>query len=240
MTCDDYRSGFIFYARHELPPAEESAMAAHLAECAECRREFESEIAFSREVHNASAPFRDAAARIGKHVSHSPVAQATRLPRRRGFSIPGARRAAWPAAGLALAAAIIVFVLVQRVPVRETDDVPSWAVRHYALIDQAHPLRGDEETVRAWFKEHHGIDVTPPRNADYATLTGCKMVEIDSLPAPLLRFEGADTSAVFMLPARFRSGSDAGTIRKEGYIIRVWSEGAFSYLKITPDSRRGT
>ena len=37
MTCDDYRSGFALYIRHELPPAEESATVEIVADIADLK-----------------------------------------------------------------------------------------------------------------------------------------------------------------------------------------------------------
>ena len=229
------------YAGGQLPAAEDSAVAEHLGGCADCRRELDEEITFSRQVHNATVPFRQSTLRIEERAASAA------LP---GGRVPGRLRAAAGralsarrtlAAGLALCILVAV-VLIFRGPGRELDRVSSWAVDHFPLIDQTHSIHGDARTVRLWFKEHHQIDVVPPREADYTALAGCKMAEIDSEPAPLLRFEGKDTSAVFMLPVRFRNiaGSGAGTFRKGEYVIRVWSEEGVPYLRIMRDAAPGT
>jgi hypothetical protein len=239
MTCDDCRRDLLFYAGGELLPGEASAIEAHLRECGDCRLALEEERAFARDVHNASVQFRHTTKRVGDRLSHEPRRATLRrtLPAHSlaRLARPGAAMAAYVALCVA-AAAVILF----RAQDPGTDRVVSWAVEHYPLIDQTHPLRGDAVAVREWFKEHHGLDVSPPRDADYSTLAGCKMTEIDSEPAPFLRFEGKDTSAIFMLPPGIRSAAEGkGVIRMSGYMIRVWSEGDCRYLKISRSSPEG-
>jgi hypothetical protein len=253
MTCEDCRRDIVFYIGHQLPAPEESEIARHLGECETCRREMKEEIRFARGVHNASAPFRRATLRLGGLPTpgavgaESPLLTFSEKLRRAAGSWGG------PAAGLALAVVTALFVVLNirdhgrdpgrdRGPEPRIEYVSSWAVAHYPLIDQTHSLRGDAESVRTWFKDHHQIDVSPPRSADYSTLAGCKMAELDSEPAPLLRFEGKDTSAVFMLPARYGSvfGSATRTFRQGGYTISEWSEGGWPYLKITREAEKGT
>ncbi len=241
MTCDDCRRDLVFYAGRQLPADEEAAIAAHLATCEECRRELEEERAFARQVHNASTPFRRSTIRIRERLSRAGRAGESRNAG--PVRIPARARFAWAARAAGLALFILTAVLiVLRTQDRETDRVVSWAVAHYPLIDQTHPLRGDAQTVRSWFREHHGIDVSPPRRADYSTLAGCKMAEIGSESVPLLRFEGRDTSAVFLLPARYRdvTGAEERTFRESGFTIRVWSEDGNPYLKITSGVEHGS
>jgi len=231
MTCEDCRSGLVLYVSGQLPATEESATAGHLRGCDACRGELEAEIRFARSVHNASIPFREATARLGERPWSERSADPVR--RVRVFSGRAVPARAVLAASLSLCI-LAAFFMFSRAHDRDIAHVSSWAVDHYALVDQTHPLHGNAEAVRAWFREHHQIDVTPPRDADYSTLAGCKMAEIDSEPAPLLRFEGTDTSAIFMLPSGFRqaAGAGAGTYRKGGYVIRIWSEGGSPFLKI--------
>jgi hypothetical protein len=241
MTCEECRGGLATYAGRQLPSAEQSAIAEHLGECANCRRELEEEITFARQVHNVSVPFRQATLRIQERLEPAAL-PGEHSVRRFGAMVNrifSPRKAL--AAGLALCVLVSV-ILVLRGPDRELEQLSSWAVDHFPLIDQTHPIHGDARTVQLWFREHHQIDVLPPREADYAALTGCKMAEIDSEPAPLLRFEGKDTTAVFMLPGRFRNValSGPGTFRKGEYIIRVWSEEGVPYLRIMRDAASGT
>jgi hypothetical protein len=240
MTCDDCRNGLPLYAGRQLPAGEESEIASHLSGCAACRRELEEEIRFARGVHNASVPFREAIAGLEGRLLNPGAAHESR-PRRFGdlFRRAAGSRAAL-LAGLAVCAAA-AFMLLLPAPDGGVDHVSSWAVDHYPLIDQTHSLRGSADDVRLWFKDHHRIDVSPPKGLDYSTLTGCKMAEIDAEPAPLLRLEGNDTSAVFMLPTKFRRAAESagGPLHRDGYTIRLWSEGGYPYLKITRDQPRG-
>ena len=243
MTCDDCINALPFYVGGQLPPGEETEVAGHLAGCDSCRKDLAGERTFARRVHNATVPFRDAALRMERRLSAQAVPAAHP---RRPFAIFEGRTALTrvvTAASILLAAAA-AFILMRTpgpgpdaAPVATVEELTTWAVGHFPLIDQTHPLRGDAGAVRLWFKVHHAIDVAPPRNADYSTLAGCKMAELDAEPAPLLRFEGKDTSAVFLLPARLLSlaSSRSGTFRKDGFILRLWAEGEYPYLDISRD-----
>jgi len=136
---------------------------------------------------------------------------------------------------LAAGAAFILFVVLPRHE-GQIDGISAWAVDHFPLIDQTHPIHGGPEEVRAWFSAHHGVTVTPPRDADYGSLTGCKMTDMGTDPVPLLRFDGNVTAVVFILPARLATslrGEAVRGMRRGGFVIDVWSEGPEEYLRIT-------
>ena len=233
MTCDECRDNIAPYAAGELPPGESEEIARHIESCRECGRELDEERKLLRAVHNAAIPFREAVLRGesgGEMASaaREPAAPLPRLTRRRRMQaiIGGAL------------AAIAGFLLLVVLPHHgnEIDGVSAWAVDHFPLIDQTHRLKGGPEDVRDWFKTHHGVEVIPPRDADYASLTGCKMIDMGDDPVPMLRFDGNVTSAVFILPARLAPvlrGDDVRGMRRGEYLIDVWSEGQCEYLRIT-------
>lgn len=240
MTCEDCRTGLALYVGRQLPAVEESAIASHLSGCAACRKELEEEITFARTVHNASLPFRRTIAGLEERLLHPGAAQESSLRRFGDILRRAVRSRTALLAGLALCG-VTAFMLFFPAQEGDVEHLSSWAVNHYPLIDQTHSIRGSADEVRLWFRDHHRIDVSPPKTLDYSTLTGCKMAEIDAEPAPLLRLEGSDTSAVFMLPPKFRRAaeSEAGALHRDGYTIRLWAEDGFPYLKVTRDQPKG-
>lgn len=233
MTCDEYQSEFPLYVGHQLLPEEDAEIIAHLQSCALCRQALEEERQFARAVHNVSLPFREASQNIQRSAQKAIRREPQVIPSHRLPESPRMRLAIW---SVAAALALIAVVLLRHPGATEIDHVADWAIENYPLIDQTHALRGDPATVRAWFREHHQIDISPPVNVDYGKLVGCKMAEMGRDPAPLLRFNGRETSAVFILPARFAATFNAmgnRDISRDGFRIVVWAEGGNPYLKIS-------
>ncbi len=236
MICEDCQDSIIFYLKGELTPSEEKEVEAHLKTCDACRRELQLNDRFARAMHNASIPFRRAldGIQVGTLQPPNPPAGETVFTRI-GHLVQGRSRV-YATAGISilLVVGILVGVFLRRTNA-QIDTLAGWAVQHYSMIDQTHPLRGDADTVRVWFRDHHNTDVVPPRKVDYTELVGCKMIDLESDPAPLLRFAGPRPSMVFILPVKYSSivheGAEIG-IEKDGYRIRLWVEGDHPYMRI--------
>ncbi|HUI09066.1 MAG TPA: hypothetical protein VL221_02000 [Bacteroidota bacterium] len=146
------------------------------------------------------------------------------------------RRTQAIAAGALAALAAFVALVFLRPRGNEIESISAWAVDHYPLVDQTHQIHGNADDVRLWFRTHHGIDIIPPRDADYTSLTGCKMTDMGEDPVPLLRFDANVTTAVFILPARLEPtlrGAEVRGLRRGDFVIDVWSEGPGEFLRIT-------
>ncbi|HTO94851.1 MAG TPA: zf-HC2 domain-containing protein [Bacteroidota bacterium] len=233
MTCEECRNNIASYASGDLPPASREEIGRHLETCEECRRELDEERALLRGAHNASIPFREA---VRRGEVRGELVAAEREPKARRVRFTRRRR--WQAiiGGSLAAVAAFVALVILRPHGSEIDSVSDWAVAHYPLIDQTHRMGGGSDAVREWFRTHHGVAVTPPQEVDYASLSGCKMTDMGEDPVPLLRFDGNDTYAVFILPPRFGAalrGEGVRGMHRDGYVIDVWSEGPCEYLRIT-------
>ena len=240
MTCEQCQDHMTFFLTHQLSRAEEEEFRSHVNICEACRRELDEAEHFARAVHNVSVPFRQSTALIENRM---------REPIELGFWhnvlwhwVPGAgerRRKFLLPAGIALVCmAFFLIILLTRTD-SKADPVARWAIQHYSLIDQTHPLQGNADTVRTWFRSHHQVEIVPPQRVDYTGLVGCKMIEWDSEPAPLLRFAGPQPSAVFILPARYGnilpSGREIG-LEMDGYRVHLWIEGNHPYVRISKSS----
>lgn len=221
MSCEDHIELLTGFVDEELSPAEETLVKKHLAECAACTKEVEEIREFNRQMHNETVSFRQATSRIESAVLREIQEKPAPFKLRR-FLQP-----AWIAAAF-----VLLFLLgyqLLQTP-NDQDRLIAWGVEHYALVDQVHPVSGNAETVRQWFQTHHQISVQPPQRVDYSHLTGCKMAELDSHPAPLLRFEEKGPKAVFILPSK---SVKAGTRVANGFQFEFWTEGSRAYMAMS-------
>jgi len=226
MKCEEYQEQLLSYLDHQLASSAEIDLAKHLQTCAACTGEFEELKNFNRSVHNATIPFREASDRI-----RSRAAVAEELNR------VGTFRKVLAPAWIAIAAVFIILVYFVSAPkTSDVEQLASWGIEHYPLLDQAHAVSGNAATVRLWFQEHHHIDVTPPQGVNYSELTGCKMTQLNSQQVPLLRFVGKQEKAVFILPsfaAKSWNARRAQTFLRHGFQIELWTEGNTSYMALT-------
>ena len=227
MKCEEYQEQLLPFVDRQLSSAEEADLLKHLQGCAACTQEMDEIKQFSRAMHNATIPFRESVERIRDHARNKE--QAPSASRIRKFLVP-----AWIGIAIVLVAILGYFALPLRT--YDVERLAFWGIEHYPLVDQAHALTGDAETVRAWFREHHQIKVEPPEKVDYTELTGCKMTQFGSQQVPILRFNGKETKAVFILPATsFLSRPTDRVLSKNGFRIELWSEGKTSYLALTKE-----
>lgn len=224
MNCEDYRELLTAFHDGELSASEVVLLKKHLEECESCSSELEEIRAFSREIHAATAQFREATKRIGATMR-------VRNSRQLVSQGPGWFQPAW------LGAAAVILFLAGFLLLQSMDPngerLASWGLQHYSLVDQTHPVRGNADSVRSWFQEHHGIAVQPPSHVNYASLTGCKMTELDSRPVPLMRFEGREVKAVFILPQNVAYQPGERVLQRDGFRIEFWKEGATAYMALS-------
>ena len=228
MKCEEYQEQFLPYLDRQLSTTEEADLLKHLNGCAACTKEMEEINQFSRAIHNATIPFRESVERIRDHARNKE--QAPSPERIRKFLVP-----AW--IGIAIVLVVIFGYFAFPCRTYDVERLAYWGIEHYPLLDQAHAVTGDAETVRTWFREHHQIDVAPPKKVNYTELTGCKMTQFGSQQVPILRFNGKQTKAVFILPATsFLSRPTSRMLSKNGFRIELWSEGKTPYLALTKET----
>lgn len=218
MNCEDYRELLVALHDGELTPSEEKMVRSHVEECELCRKELEEIREFSANMRGATAPFRDAAARIQSRI-HSKT------------SSPGKRfiNPAWIGIAASLVAIAVLFYF--RSPRPDAIKMADWGIQHYVLVDQAHPITGDAEAVKGWFRQHHNLSVVPPTRIDYSHLTGCKVADLNSQQVPLLRLEEKPVKAVFILPDNAVQSTSA-SISRDGFHVEFWREQSSLYMSV--------
>jgi len=231
MTCENYQERILSFLDHELLPAEQADLAKHLKDCAVCAREFDEVKQFRQEMHQATIPFRQSSQKIQVEVlkrarEENKIALQTLPVWNRIFSpLP-------IAITLMLLFVIGYFLLPRREPLIE--QLASFGIQHYSLVDQTHPVRGDAQTVRVWFRDHHHMEVVPPAKINYAELSGCKMTELNSEQVPLLRLDGEMTKAIFILPTKYRGVvRHVDELSRDGFRIEFWSENDNAYMALS-------
>lgn len=237
MKCEQCEENLLSYLDQQLPSEEAEEIAGHVRQCSHCQKELEELKQFSRSMHNVTIPFRESIENVQAEVLNA-IGQRKEehtVQWVRRFFVSG-KRAPMLWSGIASVCIIVAAFLLLRPDNSRLDQVIAWGIEHYPLVNQVHALRGDADGVRNWFREHHNVDVRPPEKVNYADLVGCKMTELESEPAPLLRFDGQQTSAVFILPARFSgsAGRDGiNDLSRNGFHVELWSEEGNTYLLVS-------
>jgi anti-sigma factor RsiW len=220
MNCEDYRDLLVALGDNELSESEETLLKKHLQDCSECSKELNEIRRFTQQMHKTTAPFRDSVQRIT--VPETIKRNPWRLP---------------PWAAIAAAFVLIASFWYLKFSGPDVEQLTSWGIQHYTLVEQTHPLSGDASTVSAWFQEHHHISVRPPQRVDYSRLSGCKFTEINSLPVALLRLEEKPVRAVFIMPQKSVLPMQQKVLYRAGYQIEFWKEDATLYMSLAPQNK---
>lgn len=220
MTCEDYRDLLVALDDNELAESEETLLKKHLQECSECSKELNEIQQFRQQIHKTTVPFRESAQRIS----------APQTIKRRTSPLP-----AWAAIAAALVLIASFWYLKSSQP--DVDQLASWGIQHYALVEQTHPVSGDATTVSAWFQQHHHISIKPPQRVNYARLSGCKFTEMNSMPVALLRVEEKPVRAVFIMPQKSIFPLQQKSLYRDGYQIEFWKEDGTLYMSLTAQAK---
>ncbi|HSE39573.1 MAG TPA: zf-HC2 domain-containing protein [Acidobacteriota bacterium] len=215
MTCEDYRDLLVAFEDHELSESEETLLKKHLQSCDGCSKELEAIRHFAHQMHKATTPFRESLKRIT-------VPQSSKRPYSTLLSLGGV------AAAFVLVAAFFYI----RFAAPNIEQLASWGIQHYVLVDQTHPIRGNAEAVQTWFQDHHQISVRPPAQVDYSKLTGCKVAQMNSEAVALLRLEEKPVKALFILPQKSIWPVRQKVIDKDGFRIEFWKEEGTLYMSL--------
>jgi hypothetical protein len=220
MTCEDYRDLLVALDQNELSESEVTLLKKHLQECGDCSKELDEIRQFAQQIHKTTAPFRESVQRIS--------------------APPTSKRATWrlPAwAAIAAAFVLIASFWYFNFSGPNVEQLASWGIQHYALVDQTHPVTGDAATVSAWFEEHHHISIKPPQRVDYSRLSGCKFTEINAKPVALLRLEEKPVRAVFIMPQKSALPLHQKVLYKGGYQIQFWKEDGTLYMSLKAQAK---
>jgi anti-sigma factor RsiW len=220
MTCEDYRDLLVALDDNELSESEETLLKKHLQECGECSKELEAVREFSQQIHKATDPFRESIQRIS--VPQRVKRSSWRLP-------------AWVAVAAAFVLIASLWYLKFSGP--DVEQLASWGIQHYALVDQTHPISGNADTVRKWFQDHHQISVKPPQQINYSQLSGCKFTEMNAKPVALLRLDEKPVRAVFILPQKTVLPLRQKVLYRDGYQIQFWKEDTTLYMSLRAQQR---
>jgi anti-sigma factor RsiW len=220
MTCEDYRDLLVALDDNELSESEATLLKKHLQECDGCSKELHEIRQFTQQMHKTTAGFRESAQKIS----------APQKGKRSSWRLP-----AW--AAIAAAFVLIASFWYLKFSGPDVEQLASWGIQHYALVDQTHPVSGNEDTVRAWFQEHHHISVRPPQRVDYSRLSGCKFTEMNSKPVALLRVEEKPVRAVFIMPQKSVLPLKQKLLYKDGYQIEFWKENGTLYMSLKTQAK---
>jgi len=218
MTCEDYRDLLVAFHDDELSESELNLVKRHLQDCDGCSQELAEIRQFAQKMHTATAPFRESVQRIS-------------APRSAGGSTRSFRIPSWAA----IAAVLLLLASFWYVKFSgpDTEELASWGIQHYALVDQTHPFHGNAAKVEEWFQDHHKVSIKAPSDINYSRLTGCKFTQMHSQPVALLRLEEKPVKAVFILPEKRIIPFPDKVLYRNGYQIRFWQEQRTLYMSLS-------
>jgi anti-sigma factor RsiW len=230
MNCDEARPLLEAYVDAELPEARRSALAEHLAECAECGPEVAA-IGRLRDEIRHSVPAYPAPPAMRAQIR-------AMLRREPGPPVParGWGRLAY-AASLLLAVALgsggTWLISGERQESLVADEIIDSHLRSLLAQHLTDVQSSDKHTVKPWFAGR--TDLSPP-GVDLAgqgfPLVGGRLDLIGGKPVPALVYRaGKHVINVFVLPAR--PGDYGETVSRRGYRLRHWVSGDLGYWAVS-------
>jgi anti-sigma factor RsiW len=233
MRCDECRDLIDAYVDGELPAGDTELVAAHLAECADCSRDYRVAAATSRQLKEGLV--RHTAPDVLKARIRSALAQPElEAPRR-------ARVPQWSwmlAAGVAIAVASSMTTLAA---VRDRD--PARAVAGELLASHVRSLMpghltdvvsSNQHNVKPWFNGRVNLSpAVPALDSLGFNLIGGRIDYIGGRPVPVVIYgRRQHVINVFSWPESERGGQLSGTTA-QGYRIVTWRTGDVRYSVVT-------
>jgi anti-sigma factor RsiW len=233
MNCEEARELLEAYHDGELKPQTRSAVAAHVAQCADCAAELASVGALSGAIKSVGAfpvpeSLRRNVERLAADSKHANTAPARRF----GFrALAASHIAVAAAAGLAAYA----FVADSYSRSFATQEAISAHVR--ALMDDqlVQVTSSDSHTVHPWFagKIDFSPDVRDFASAGYPLLGGRVDYVGTAKVAVLVYSHGKHVIDVFVSPAGTLDLGQPGETSKNGYTVITWKKQDLRYRAVS-------
>lgn len=230
MECQEVRDLLNAHLDGELAGEEHRAVAAHLAQCAQCATAVASLKRISERVRRA-ATFAAPAGFEGSVLSAIGSRAAT--PKR--FAIKGRRLMSLAAShvfAVAVGAGVMTLVAAGwRDSNRDLQDVVSAHVRSLLTDNLVQVFSADAHTVRPWFAGR--VDFSPPvrtLDAQGFILLGGRNDYVLGRPAAVLVYARRNHRInLFVIKADETIGAGEGTETRDGYNVTKWRDGPFAF-----------
>jgi anti-sigma factor RsiW len=219
MTHQDVWAQLDQFLDGALAPDARWTVAAHLDECAVCRKHVASQArlrGFVREHLIALEPPPDLSVRLSSVIAGETLAPEvvqrpwTPIPTRLVVLLGPALAALWLLVALAVPAASSSADLTNELIATHT-----LFAHDESLLD----VKGDAPTVTAWFQDAVGLPVSAPE-LDHYTLVGGRLIALDGRPVAQLVYEGNPEGAYLSLLRFKHAGTNLGPIElSDGFAL---------------------
>ena len=216
MTCREAEPLLTAYLDSELDVVRSVQLTAHVAACPRCSAMLESERELSAAV--ARAPYFRASPSLRARIESA--------------GIPGWRR---PAAWLSLAAAVILALLVFRLPDRTSREVVQAHLRSLRAGHLVDVAASGRKTVRPWFagKLDYELDVEDISGRGFV-LTGGRLDALNGRTvAALVYRRGTHVVNVFVWPAEQSSDRSPASTARNGFNLVHWRADGLTWWAIS-------
>jgi anti-sigma factor RsiW len=204
MTHSAAWSNLEAYLDGELPAETRWAVAAHLSDCAECRRQL-ANLARMREITREHLAAVKMPVGLEDRLRAALAAEPDPAPRPRPvlWSLPTVLRLAAVLAILAIGVAMLAreFAPTASTPATLRTEV-TLAHALFAQDTSKLDVVGDARAVNAWFREKAGFTVPIPQFAGF-TLAGARLIVLDGQAVAQLVYQ-RDTDGAYLSVMRFK------------------------------------
>jgi anti-sigma factor RsiW len=237
MSCDRWTERISAYIDSEVPASEIDALDAHLQSCARCATEAFAQLKMKQLVSN-----------VGKR--YSPTREFQERVRRKTFASSATRVhwRWWPAAALAVAVLIAIFIGIdyRRAVIQSDQKLAEIADLHITTLASATPVdvvSTDRHTVKPWFQGRIPFTFNLPelQNTQFILLGG-RVTYLNQLPGAHLLYQVRQHRiSVYIFQDRPEFGvpeAEGKMINERSFHLESWTDSGLRYYVIgdvTPD-----